>query len=77
MTSKQETGMPPITLEFDARIYKPRAIAKAVKAFENVMQCETAQSDGSMVVNITHCLPEYRDVIAYEFSNFALWMIRN
>lgn len=61
-----------VKIEFDSRIYKHKAILRAVKAFNDFAAITVSKTGQSYAVTLAEPDPEFAPSLADEFANYVL-----
>lgn len=65
-----------ITVQFDKKIYKKRAIQKAIKSYSDFVKIDLREENNFYFVEFVNTPDEYKNLIGGEFSNYVLAIMR-
>jgi hypothetical protein len=63
-------------ISFNSAIYTKKVILEAIEAYKNLADFKIEYNDDIFVLNIDNIDDEIKDIIADEFANYALGLLK-
>jgi len=65
------------TIVLDTRIYPASAIKAAAREYSEIADVKVSYDGTAATVVFENIPTEYEEIIGFEFTNYALWKVRN